>query len=207
VNTRSTVSEPISGLRSAATVASPQRSRWLPRIHWSPALLIGEVGTSGTASSSVIPELIASDAPSISASSSSEKPTRSRANPWRVERGQFCAQHLLIPAGILRQFVIGQNVGASLSLCGGSRLNGFSGAFSTFVFRGPVPATPLLPLLKLRSSPSLNSWHLRTCVQSQPSLGQVRELAASLLGGTQGASTPNQMMKLGIQGFARGRCP
>ena len=103
------------------TVASPHKTLccgcFLPRLNnqRSPTLVTGAVGTSGTSSSSVSPA-----ASSCSASC--------RANSWssetediqveiRVLQGsQLFPKHLLVPAGMERELVIGDDQGAALDL-------------------------------------------------------------------------------------------
>src|SRR5246500_2346796 len=96
---------------SVATVLSPQSKRWPPSAHKSPGSATGCAGGSGASSGSVRPWVLSAN---NSPSSNSSKPVRLRSNPASPNSANFEREHLKIPAGVERQLVVGEHIGAAL---------------------------------------------------------------------------------------------
>ena len=99
---------------SASTVASPQSSRCSPRTHRSPGCVTACSGSAGASSSSVRPDLaLARQQPLQLALAEADQP-EVEAELGKV--GQLEPQQRLVPAGVQRQLVVRQHIGALLRL-------------------------------------------------------------------------------------------
>ena len=100
---------------------SPQSSRCLPRSQTSPARLTGSAGSLGNIVG--IGEARIADGRAGRRVSSSPKPVSDRSKPSACQVAELERQQLRVPAGVQRQLVVGDDVGALLRLAQPGKLD------------------------------------------------------------------------------------
>ena len=105
---------------SSALVLSPQISRWLPSSQRSPGTLTGCSGTSGTSSGSVrpgVPRLVS--ASDLQLAEAGQRQVEAEA----LQLAELEAEQLVVPAGVQRQLVVGNDQRPLLRLAQAGKLD------------------------------------------------------------------------------------